>query len=323
MQRSNPSDIMTNRKFKRYIGDNPKIVEIMQMLGFSLGFGDLSVDEVCKQNGVNPELFAALCDIYTDEHSQPDIDNLGVSDIPVLLSFLHLTHSSYLETSLDRLHEAVHRMTEHCSPENSLIVNRFFDDYDAEMKKHIEFEENVVFKYINGLLNGEKDSMLSIGMLNEMHSNVDEKLEDFKNIVMNYLPPSSTSDDRYDVLIEIMGISQALRHHMAAEDKLLLPLAEMLEEEDVNTLEVKAPERSGGSLSDIPDTLLSEREREIIAEVARGLTNKEIADKLFISVFTVTTHRKNISRKLGIKTIAGLTAYALMNGYIKESDIKL
>lgn len=314
---------MTNRKFKRYIGDNPKVVEIMKMLGFSLGLGDLSVDEVCKQNGVNPDLFAALCDIYTDESSQPDIDNLGVSDIPVLLSFLHLTHSSYLETSLDRLHEAVHRMTEHCSPENSLIVNRFFDDYDAEMKKHIEFEENVVFKYINGLLNGEKDSMLSIGMLNEMHNNVDEKLEDFKNIVMNYLPPSSTSDDRYDVLIEIMGISQALRHHMDAEDKLLLPLAEMLEEEDVNALEAREPEHSAGGLSDIPDTLLSEREKEIIAEVARGLTNKEIADKLFISIFTVTTHRKNISRKLGIKTIAGLTAYALMNGYIKESDIKL
>jgi DNA-binding CsgD family transcriptional regulator len=65
---------------------------------------------------------------------------------------------------------------------------------------------------------------------------------------------------------------------------------------------------------------LSERELEIVREVALGKTNKEIAEKLFISIHTVITHRKNITRKLGIKTVSGLTVYALLNKLIKISD---
>ena len=58
---------------------------------------------------------------------------------------------------------------------------------------------------------------------------------------------------------------------------------------------------------------LSEREREVLVEVANGLSNKEIATKLHISVHTVITHRKNIVKKTGIKSVAGLTVYAMLN----------
>ncbi len=67
--------------------------------------------------------------------------------------------------------------------------------------------------------------------------------------------------------------------------------------------------------------VLSSREKEILSEVAKGLTNKEIADKLSISIFTVTTHRKNISQKLGIHSIAGLTVYAVMNHIVSKDQI--
>lgn len=61
---------------------------------------------------------------------------------------------------------------------------------------------------------------------------------------------------------------------------------------------------------------ISGREREILVLVAGGMTNKEIADRLNISVHTVIAHRKNISRKTGIKSVAGLTVYAMMNNMI-------
>ena len=67
---------------------------------------------------------------------------------------------------------------------------------------------------------------------------------------------------------------------------------------------------------------LSEREKDIVRLVAKGLTNKEIADKLFLSIHTVTTHRKNISAKLGIRTISGLTTYAILNGLVNIDEIK-
>ncbi len=68
------------------------------------------------------------------------------------------------------------------------------------------------------------------------------------------------------------------------------------------------------------ESVLSDRELDIVREVALGLTNKEIADKLFISAHTVITHRKNITRKLGIKTVSGLTVYALLNKLINMGD---
>ncbi len=67
---------------------------------------------------------------------------------------------------------------------------------------------------------------------------------------------------------------------------------------------------------------LSEREKVILAHVATGKTNKEIADFENISIHTVITHRKNITAKLGIKSISGLTVYAIFNGLIAMEDVE-
>ncbi len=67
---------------------------------------------------------------------------------------------------------------------------------------------------------------------------------------------------------------------------------------------------------------ISKRERAVLAMVAQGFTNKEIAEKLFISTHTVITHRKNIVKKLGIKTVSGLTVYAILNKIIDMEDLK-
>lgn len=67
---------------------------------------------------------------------------------------------------------------------------------------------------------------------------------------------------------------------------------------------------------------LSQREKEIITCVVKGMTNKAIADKLFLSIHTVITHRRNIARKLQIHSPAGLTIYAIVNKLVELSDIK-
>ncbi len=67
---------------------------------------------------------------------------------------------------------------------------------------------------------------------------------------------------------------------------------------------------------------LSEREKTILRLVALGHTNRDIAEKLFISTHTVITHRKNITRKIGIKTVSGLTVYALLNHLVEMDEIQ-
>ena len=73
---------------------------------------------------------------------------------------------------------------------------------------------------------------------------------------------------------------------------------------------------------DKPESIeLSNRETDVLVALVKGLTNKEISDKLYISVHTVITHRKNIVRKTGIKSVSGLTVYALLNNLVDETEI--
>jgi len=82
-------------------------------------------------------------------------------------------------------------------------------------------------------------------------------------------------------------------------------------------VEVFVPDKSKKK----PDNQLSDREKDIVTLVAKGLTNKEIAGQLFISIHTVITHRKNIGRKLGIKSVSGITVYAILNKLIEMKDL--
>lgn len=69
------------------------------------------------------------------------------------------------------------------------------------------------------------------------------------------------------------------------------------------------------------DVELSKREIDVLVAVAKGMMNKEIADKMNISIHTVISHRKNITRKTGIKSVSGLTVYALLNNLIDENEV--
>lgn len=75
-------------------------------------------------------------------------------------------------------------------------------------------------------------------------------------------------------------------------------------------------------VKDEVNEILSDREKVVVREIVLGYTNKEIADRLFISPHTVIAHRKNITGKLGIKSVPGLTIYAILHNIISEEDIK-
>ncbi len=82
------------------------------------------------------------------------------------------------------------------------------------------------------------------------------------------------------------------------------------------TLQKKTEENSDTEMDE-----LSDREKDILIAVSKGMLNKQIADQYNISIHTVVTHRKNITRKIGIRTVAGLVVYALLNNLIEESEI--
>lgn len=79
---------------------------------------------------------------------------------------------------------------------------------------------------------------------------------------------------------------------------------------------------SSGNCKKVNQSALSKREIVVLQEVVKGLTNQEIADKLFLSIHTVMTHRKNLTKKLGIKTVSGLMVYSLMNNIVDINEMR-
>jgi DNA-binding NarL/FixJ family response regulator len=76
--------------------------------------------------------------------------------------------------------------------------------------------------------------------------------------------------------------------------------------------------RSGGKLK---AEVLTHREKEVLKLIAEGKSSKEIADLLFISIYTVNNHRAKIIKKLGLKKTADLVRYAIREGYVQSSTL--
>ena len=131
------------------------------------------------------------------------------------------------------------------------------------------------------------------------------------------------------VLFDIFNCEKDLASHNAVEDYLFVPAVLQLETEVEQHQLVKDTQQAEGQTSDKAaekqeDTDgLSQREREIITCVVKGLSNKEIAEHLYISIHTVMTHRRNIARKLQIHSPTLLTIYAIVNKLVDVSEVKL
>lgn len=92
--------------------------------------------------------------------------------------------------------------------------------------------------------------------------------------------------------------------------------------DDMDDIINRLGQLTGDSKNEPEQEMLSQREKEIVVCVVKGMTNKEIADSLFISIHTVVTHRRNIAKKLQIHSPAGLTIYAIVNKLVDIQDVK-
>lgn len=136
--------------------------------------------------------------------------------------------------------------------------------------------------------------------------------------------------DRFDLFIVSSGVfASNPDFFMPKKQRLAVVDSNNLPESSSSTFPVIGRNKDESDISEAIRTILksitspneisdelSKREIEVIRLVADGMINKEIAERLCISVNTVITHRKNISAKLGIKSASGLSLYAVMNGLI-------
>jgi regulator of cell morphogenesis and NO signaling len=175
------------------------------------------------------------------------------------------------------------------------------------------------------LIEGLPANDYNVDTFSKHHSATDKKLRELKLLIIKYLPQDGLHNNQLTATLHDIYENEVwLRQHATVEDHIFVPAIRRLEQatkqsdvtRNISDMVFKA------STGQNPDTL-SDREKDVIISLVQGMSNKEIADHLCISVNTVITHRRNIARKLQIHSPAGLTIYAIVNNLVDISSVKL
>ena len=302
------------------IRDNYDLLQALGSFGISLGFGDKTVRETCDDNGVDTYTFLAVVNFTINGYGE--FENDGKLDVRTLVHYLDASHKYYLDFQLPFIRK---ELEESLSPSDSLaqLILRFYDEYAHEIRRHMTYEQRTLFPYVQQLLDGKTPTEYSIETFSKHHKEADKKLRELKLLIIKYLPQDGLHNNKLTATLhDIYDNEEWLRQHAMVEDRIFVPAIRRLEQlsrqndvaRNISGMVIGASQNADA---------LSDREKEVIVSLVQGMSNKEIADHLFISVNTVITHRRNIARKLQIHSPAGLTIYAIINGLVDISSVKL
>lgn len=302
------------------IKDNYSILQSLGAFGINLGFGDKTVKEVCEEQKVDTYTFLAVVNFTINGYRDyEDADRLS---IPTLLHYLKASHCYFLDFALPFIRT---KLVEALDVNDNLarLILKLYDEYEHNIRNHMNYEEKNVFPYVDDLLKNVVTSDYDIDTYSKHHGQIDNKLKELKSIIIKYLPSDGLRNNQLSAaLFDIYNCEVWLMQHALVEDEIFIPVIRRLEQKskqnDVSS-KISNMINQGSETADN----LSERERDVIVSLVQGMTNKEIAEHLCISINTVITHRRNIARKLQIHSPAGLTIYAIVNNLVDISTVKL
>lgn len=263
-------------------------IQIISRFGLEMGVGEQTIAQVCEAHGVHTPTFLAVVNykVFKQRALPADID------IPTLQRYLLNAHTYFLDFRLPRLRRSLIEAIIPADPTTRIpgLILRCYDEFVEEIRTHIEHENQ--------------------GRYDEHEHNdqrITDKLTEIKNLIIKYYPtdPTAGGSNVTYTLISVMSELWHTEHdfadHCAIEDDILRPA--LTNHRHPNSMKKNTPETKE----------LSERERDVLIQIVKGLSNKEIADVLHISMHTVISHRKHITHKLNIHSSAGLTIYAIVN----------
>jgi regulator of cell morphogenesis and NO signaling len=304
------------------IRDNYDLLQALGSFGINLGFGDKTVRETCEDNGVDTYTFLAVVNYAINGYGE--FDNDEQLSVPTLLHYLQASHAYFLEFQLPYIRR---ELSESLDENDSLgrLILKFYDEYAHEIRRHMQYEQKTLFPYVQQLIDGEPANDYNVETFSKHHGATDKKLRELKLLIIKYLPQDGLHNNQLTATLHDIYENEVwLRQHAMVEDHIFVPAIRRLEQitkqQDV-TRNISGMV-FGNATAQNPDAL-SDREKDVIISLVQGMSNKEIADHLCISINTVITHRRNIARKLQIHSPAGLTIYAIVNGLVDISTVKL
>lgn len=302
------------------IRDNYNLLQSLGSFGISLGFGDKTVKQVCDDQNVDTNTFLAVVNFTINGYRE--MDNVSRLSVPTLLQYLKASHDYFLGFQLPFIRkELVDALDE--NDNLARLILKLYDEYSRSVTLHMKYEEKTVFPYVESLLAGKPMANYAIDMYSKHHGQESSKLRELKSIIIKYFPGDCLRNNQLSAtLYDIYNNEEWLALHAEVEDNIFIPAIKYLEDKSRQS-DVSAKISSMIGKNQEGADALGEREKDVIVALVQGMSNKEIAEHLCISVNTVITHRRNIARKLQIHSPAGLTIYAIVNNLIDISAVKL
>lgn len=302
------------------IRDNYNLLQSLGSFGISLGFGDKTVKQVCDDQNVDTNTFLAVVNFTINGYRE--MDDVSRLSVPTLLQYLKASHDYFLGFQLPFIRkELVDALDE--NDNLARLILKLYDEYSRSVTLHMKYEEKTVFPYVESLLAGKPMANYAIDMYSKHHGQESSKLRELKSIIIKYFPGDCLRNNQLSAtLYDIYNNEEWLALHAEVEDNIFIPAIKYLEDKSRQS-DVSAKISSMIGKNQEGADALGEREKDVIVALVQGMSNKEIAEHLCISVNTVITHRRNIARKLQIHSPAGLTIYAIVNNFIDISAVKL
>ena len=302
------------------IRDNYNLLQSLGSFGISLGFGDKTVKQVCDDQNVDTNTFLAVVNFTINGYRE--MDDVSRLSVPTLLQYLKASHDYFIGFQLPFIRkELVDALDE--NDNLARLILKLYDEYSRSVTQHMKYEEKTVFPYVESLIAGKPMANYAIDMYSKHHGQESSKLRELKSIIIKYFPGDSLRNNQLSAtLYDIYNNEEWLALHAEVEDKIFIPAIKYLENKSRQS-DVSAKISSMIGKNQEGADALGEREKDVIVALVQGMSNKEIAEHLCISVNTVITHRRNIARKLQIHSPAGLTIYAIVNNLIDISAVKL
>lgn len=302
------------------IRDNYNLLQSLGSFGISLGFGDKTVKQVCDDQNVDTNTFLAVVNFTINGYRE--MDDVSRLSVPTLLQYLKASHDYFLGFQLPFIRkELVDALDE--NDDLARLILKLYDEYSRSVTLHMKYEEKTVFPYVESLLAGKPMANYAIDMYSKHHGQESSKLRELKSIIIKYFPGDCLRNNQLSAtLYDIYNNEEWLALHAEVEDNIFIPAIKYLEDKSRQS-DVSAKISSMIGKNQEGADALGEREKDVIVALVQGMSNKEIAEHLCISVNTVITHRRNIARKLQIHSPAGLTIYAIVNNLIDISAVKL
>ena len=302
------------------IRDHYNLLQSLGSFGIRLGFGDKTVKQVCDDQNVDTNTFLAVVNFTINGYRE--MDDVSRLSVPTLLQYLKASHDYFLGFQLPFIRkELVDALDE--NDNLARLILKLYDEYSRSVTLHMKYEEKTVFPYVESLLAGKPMANYAIDMYSKHHGQESSKLRELKSIIIKYFPGDCLRNNQLSAtLYDIYNNEEWLALHAEVEDNIFIPAIKYLEDKSRQS-DVSAKISSMIGKNQEGADALGEREKDVIVALVQGMSNKEIAEHLCISVNTVITHRRNIARKLQIHSPAGLTIYAIVNNLIDISAVKL